>query len=282
MVGSMTPLARSFERLRVNNQLCRAAVGDPSDQSWRRLSATTEEDLDDLFAASAQRGARRADHLGASVASLLVDALVSTALPPLLVERRLPDVRPRNLWVRLHASEPWFEGILIEDSTVHLLPTDSEASDPIAVVVPSVADLHRRFAHHLVETVGPWFAAIRARAPFGRRGMWGQLADDLCGTALWIARTAGLDQRAVWGEAQAMVDQVAAAVPELRARPRLFPVAWQGREMLFQVKGTCCLWYTRHDDADTLGEGYCTTCPLRADDVRQERLCRHLAESAAG
>lgn len=126
------------------------------------------------------------------------------------------------------------------------------------------------------------FSAVRARAPFGRRRMWGQLADDIGGTALWTARAGDLDQRSAWKEAQAILDHVAETAPELRVRSRPFPVRWEGDETLFQVRGTCCLWYTTFEEPDRCGEGYCTTCPLRDDDVRHERLCRYLAELLAG
>jgi hypothetical protein len=275
------PIASTFERLSAYGDLCRASVGGPADASWCHL-ATLPRAVDDLFAAVARNGRRRADYQGASVAALLVDAMVSTALPALLVDRRLPDVRPSNLWARLHDREPWFEQIRLEDPTVRLLATDPDAEDGTAVVVASLEDLHRRLAQQLVEAATPWFSAVRALAPFGRRGMWGQLADDVGATALWTARAVDLDQRSAWEEAQAIVDHVAAAAPELRVRPRLFPVRWEGGETLFQVKGTCCLWYTTFDDPHRSGEGYCTTCPLRNDDIRHDRLHRYLTERAAG
>jgi hypothetical protein len=275
------PIASSFERLRAYGDLCRASVGGPADASWLHL-ATLPEDVDDLFAAVARNGARRADYQGASVAAILVDAIVSTALPALLVDRRLPEVRPSNLWVRLHDSEPWFEQIRTEDPTVHLLVTDPDAEDATAVIVASLEDLQRRLAQQLVDAATPWFSAVRARAPVGRRGMWGRLADDIGGTALWTARAVGLDQRSAWEEAQAILDHIAEVAPELRVRSRLFPVHWAGGETLFQVKGTCCLWYTTFEEPDRCGEGYCTTCPLRNDTIRHERLHRYLADGAVG
>lgn len=275
------PVTSTFERLRAYDELCRASVGGPTGATWLHL-ASLPQDLEDLFAAMARSGPRRAAYKGASVAAILTDAVVSTALPPLLVDRRLPDIHPLNLWVRLHESDFWFDQIRLEDPTVYLLPTDPEADHPTCVVVPTIEDLHRRFGQQLVEAATPSFSAVRALAPFGRRGMWGQLADDVGGTALWTARAVGLDQRAAWEEAQSILDHVAEAVPDLRVRPRLFPVRWEGGETLFQVKGTCCLWYTTFEEPDRLGEGYCTTCPLRDDDVRHERLHQYLADGAVG
>jgi len=123
--------------------------------------------------------------------------------------------------------------------------------------------------------------AVRRRASYGRYGMWGQVADDLCGTALRAARRADLDGEAAWDEAQAVLDLVAAQVPELRARPRLFPVTWRGGEALFSVKGTCCLWYKTRKAPDLGGEGYCGSCPLRDDECRRARFTGWLEQHEA-
>ncbi len=274
------PLAETFTRLRAFDELCRAEVGTPGGKGWLHFTDLPERGLDELFAAATRPGPRRPHYVGASVAATLVDALVSTALPALLIERRLPDVSPANVSGRLHHSELWFTRVVLHEPRCHVLAADAAAQDPSVMLVPSPGHLHRIFAGMLVEAATSWFGAIRARTPFGRRGMWGQLADDLCSTALWTARAAGLDQRRCWDEAQSIVELVAADVPDLRVRPRLFPVRWSGGQCLWQVKGTCCLWYTTFDEPHTDGDGYCTTCPLRTDDVRHQRLREWLENQA--
>lgn len=281
MTTATSPLAASFDRLRSYDELCRAEVDVHSGGGWLHLGALPGRGLDELFAAVTRPGPRRPDYAGAAVAATLVDALVSTALPVLLVERRLPDVSPANLSVLLHDAELWFTRVSLHEPGCWVLPDDDAAADRSASVVPSLEELHQRFAASLLEAVRPWFGAIRSRAPFGRRGMWGQLADDVCGTALWTARTVGCDPRAAWREANVILDHLADTVAELRVRPRLFPVRWSGGESLWQVKGTCCLWYTTStDDADGGGGTYCTTCPLRPDDERRDRLRDWLETSA--
>lgn len=272
MSGDAPPIAGTFNRLGAFDELCRTDVGADVDDSWVRFDHIAGGGVDALFAAANRSGDRRPDYVGASVASALVDAVVSTALPALLVERRLPDVSPANVAARLHDEEFWFERVSLYDPRCHVLQGDPAAADPTSTVVGSVEEIHQRFAELLVEAATQWFAAIRAGAPFGRRGMWGQLADDVCGSALWAARATGADPQEAWAEAQAILDAIAGVVPELRVRPRLFPVRWSGGEALWQVKGTCCLWYTTFAESDTSGDGYCTTCPLRPDDVRRERL----------
>jgi hypothetical protein len=280
------PLAGTFERLRRFDDLCRAEIGVPSDETehdrgWLPLGTITAHGLDELFAAAQRGGPRRPDYLGATVAAALVDVLVSTALPALLLERRLPEVAPANLTVRLHDDELWFHRVALVEPRCWALPDDPEAGDATVRTVANLDQLHVAFADVVVAAARGWFDAVRARAPFGRRGMWGQLADDVSATALWTARAAGLDQHETWDEGQAVIDVIAAAVPDLRVRPRRFPVRWSGGESLWHVKGTCCLWYTTAEDPDPCGDGYCTTCPLRPDDVRHERLAAWLETQTA-
>lgn len=282
MTTGTSPLAATFDRLRRREpHLCRAEIGRPTGPGWLRLDATAHDVVDAVFPAAQSDQRRRLDYVGASVAARLIDVLVSTAVPALLVEGRLPDVSPTNLAVHLHDSEFYFDRVALHQATCWARPSDPEIAHPTVTAVTSVDELHRQFANVMIETAGGWFEAARSRAPLGRRGMWGQLADDLCGSALWTARAVGLDQRDAWDEAQAIIDLIAAAVPELRVRPRLFPVRWSGGEILWQVKGTCCLWYTTFPEPDTCGDGYCNTCPLRPDEIRHARLGQWLETEAS-
>lgn len=258
----------------------RVVVGDPVGDRWFDLDQL-DAGLEALAADLAPHAAGRRDYLAASVASAVAGSVVTAAWVPLLVERRLPELSADNLVVHRHSDEGWLDRVAIRRPACLALAGDPAAHHPDLTVVAGLGELHRRFADGMVAVVGPWFDAVRARLPFGRAGMWGQLADGLCGTSLWTARRAGLDQAAAWDEAHAVVDLVAARVPVLRARPRWFPVRWRGGETAFQVKGTCCLWYRTQAEPDPCGEGYCTTCPFRPDGVRRARLAAWLEEEAA-
>lgn len=255
-------------------------LGSPSGARWLAMD-DVEGGLDVLFAdASAGAASESRHYLGATVASALSGAVVSAGWPALLVDRRLPDLSLPNLLAHRHP-EGWFDRIALRQRDTWLLARDPLAAHQAAIPVAGLASLHRRFTDQLAGSLAPWFAAIRGRAPFGRTGMWGQVADDLCGTALWTARRTGGDERAAWDEAQQVVALLARRAPELKARPRLFPVRWSGGESLFQVKGTCCLWYKTQEAADPDGEGYCGTCPLRGDCSRRARLVAWLEKDAA-
>lgn len=273
------PLAETLRRLDAHD-VARTIVGRPREERWLGLVALLESGPDEALQ-HVRSGQPTPDCVGgAAVAAVLVEALVGTARPPLLVERPLPDVARANLSVRWHEAKPWIARVAVHRPRGHVLAAG--AGHPDAVAVPTVRDLHGQLVSVVVDAVTPWFGAIRARAPFDRRGMWRQVADAVCSTALRTARAVALDHQPAWDEGQAIVDLVAESVPELRARPRLVPVRWRGGDALWHVKGTCCLRYTAFDDPDPCGEGYCVTCPLRPGDVRLERLRRWLEYVADG
>jgi hypothetical protein len=280
--GPTNPLVASAGRLQaMDPQVCRLQVDGPGEraagETWLDL-ADPEGGLD-LLVAAGERLGRRPDHLGASIASAVVDAVLSAHLPPLLVDRCLPGPGA-GLQARLHPDELWFDAVESGGGSCCLVAGDPRAQEPGVEVVEGVDALHRALAGALLETGRTWFPAVRRRAPFGRRGMWGQLADDVHATALWTARVAGLDPRTTWDEAQTIVGLVAAEAPELKVRPRPFPVTWSGGEALWQVKGTCCLWYTACPELER-DASYCTSCPLRPDDLRHELLRSWMESQAA-
>lgn len=277
-----SPLAVTLARVAVVfGEEPRLQMGGADGPRWLALDGVLDRGLDLLFAdrEADANGAR--DYLGGSVAAALASAVISAGWPALLLDGRLPDLSPANLAVHRHETEGCFDRIALGPGHWLILEGDPAAGHAGTRTVSELVELHRLFAHALVEALEPWFIAIRRRAPFGRFGMWGQVADDLCATALWTARRAGLDQPAAWDEAQAVLDLVAGRVRELRARPRPFPVTWSGGEALFSIKATCCLWYKTQAAPDPCGEGYCGTCPFRDDASRRARLAGWLEEQEA-
>jgi hypothetical protein len=253
-------------------------VGRPTGGGWIDIARPNERTLEQLVGDAEREGAQAPDYVGASIAGRIGEAVLTPTWTAVLLTRRLPDVMPFPLAVHRHLPEGWFDRIAIGGEHCFVLPGDSAAGHPATTVLADLAALHSRLAEDLTAFVRPWFTAVRARSPFAVRGMWGQLADDLCGTALATARSAGLDAEAVWAEAGAVVDLLAAVVPEVKLRPRPFPVRWPGGEAMFQVRGTCCLWYKTKSGRSAGRDGYCTSCPLRDDESRHTSLVRWLEE----
>jgi hypothetical protein len=275
------PLASSLRRLGRCGDAPSLVLGRPTGPEWLALD-DVDAGLDLLLeqGEAAHPGSR--DYVAATLACAVSGAVVDAGLALLLVERRLPDLDLAGLRTRRSPDELWFGQVAIHGPRITVLPDDPAAAHRDVTVVPALADLHQRFVDLFVGALTPWFDGLRRRrVPFGTAGMWGQAADEVTGTALRTARAAGLDERASWDEALSIVGRLGDRLPRLRARPRPFPVEATSGSCLFQVKGTCCLWYRIVPDADPAGEGYCVTCPKRTDADRLPRLVAHLDETTA-
>ncbi len=272
------PVVATFARLRQLDEYLEAEVGPPEGAGWYSLDTVVSGGhLDSWLEDLARDHDGQRDVAGAYLGSGLAGAVVTVPVSALVAERRVPHLRA-GLWLHRH-NEGWFDRVAYTSTEVDVLADDPEAGHPHAVVVADQATLAERFAQCLVETLTPLLEAVRRRTPYGLRGLWGGVADEVTGTALRAARQTNTDGWAAWALSQAVLDHVAASQIHLR-RPRPFPVSWSGGEALFQVKGTCCLYYKTHDGPlDPDGDSYCTTCPFRDDDNRLSRL-RHQLELA--
>lgn len=270
------PLAATVARLRQVDEYLAAEVGPPDGGGWYALDTVVSGGHLNVWLENLVRekdGQR--DVAGACLGSWLTGALAGVPVSALILERRVPRLGS-GLWLHRH-DEGWFDGVAFASAHVEVLADDPEADHPDAVIVVDQATLAERYANALVEMLTPLLEAVRRRTPYGLRGLWGALADDLTGTALRAARLSGTDGWAAWALSQAVLDHVAARQTHLRRRPTPFPVSWTEGEALFQVKGTCCLYYKTHDGPlDPDGDSYCTTCPFRYDDNRLSRLRRLL------
>ena len=253
-------------------------------EGWYELAELTAEGgalaaawLDAMVAGAA--GGHR-DVAGSYLAAYLAEIVVEPVVTAVLGERRGWPVAPADLAVHRHA-DGWFDGLAVGATTIWVLPDDPLAGRPGTVVHADADALHDAVAAGLVAALGPWFAAVRAIAPYGRRGMWGGVADSIASGAMRMARADGNDQPTMWNAAAALIDRVSAHAPELRVRPGTESVTWSGGTALVPVKGTCCLYYKTYAGVpDRTGEGYCISCPLRRPASRGERWAAWLPQEA--
>lgn len=247
-------LAATLERLARVDPWFGADVGVPDGPGWFRFDDLTAESLGSRVDALAGRHGGHRDVAGSYLGGWLAGAAIVVPVACLVLEERLPDPAAA-FWVHEH-DEGWFDRIAYDDGTTLIVGDD----DGIAA-----------FAAGLASRLSPVFDSIRSLTPFGRRGLWGSVADGLAGTALWAARAGGTVPAAAWDTAAAVTDAVATHVPSLRTRPSPCPVAGT----LWSVKGTCCLFHkTQPQPPDPCGESYCTTCPFRDERSRHERLVK--------
>jgi hypothetical protein len=255
--------------------LAGATTGIPQSDGWHRVDQLTGDVIgawvDEL---AATHGGHR-DVAGSFLGGWVTSAIVAIPTASLVVLGRSPRVTP-TMSVRRHA-DGWFDGVAFDSPRVHVVTASAARHDADVVEHADGAQLVDNVAAEFVDVLAPLLAAIRDVAPFGLRGLWGTVADEVSATATWAARLAALDQHVARQLADSLVSRIAARAPRLRVRPQPFPVRWSGGEDLFQVKGTCCLSYkTGSETIDEQGPAMCTTCPFRNDADRTTRLVNYL------
>jgi hypothetical protein len=262
------PLAHTLHRLDAADEHCRFVDGEPGDGGWHRLDEVLADAvvLDDWFRVIVDGAAcGKRDVAGSYLAGWLSRVVVETAAIALVAEQRTWPLRDTNLAVHHHEAG-WFDGIAVLEPDIRMLRGDPGVGHRHAVPFDRVDELRSALVDEIVELAGRLFAAVRARAPYGVRGMWGALADGLAARFVRAADQTGDDVDAAWRDAAALLDVLGARVGLAFARPHLDRTEWSGGCSPFAVKGTCCLYYKTVG-----GDDYCTTCPLRDEGWRRER-----------
>ena len=249
-------------------------LGVPAGPGWYRLRDLTDRHLladwhEDLTRRHRDRKVA-ASFLGGWIAA----AVVGIWVLPVLADGRLPLAGLDEASVHRHDGG-WFDGVAVPRHPFAVLAGDPVAAGDGMVAVPDRASLWDVLADRLMQ-VEPVFSALRSVGRISGMVLWGMLADGIGAQALRLARLMDRDRTEAWHEARAIMDRVAARQPLLRTRPRLFPVAWGGKEEFFVVRATCCLHFRTVPNADPGGEGHCTGCPLRTDESRSRRWLEHL------
>lgn len=232
------------------------------------------------------------DVAGSLVAYRYAEALADLVVGPLVAERRV--VRPGRpgptaLALRL-GDPPRLAALAVAAPSLAVLPGDSDGGRPSTHVLAGARELLDLAAGLLVAHFEPLTAAVRARAPYGLRGMWGALADHVAEAALRHAPPTSAPGAApahatpAWATAQALIARIAHRQPLLRGRPRTHRVASPSGPALYIEKGTCCLVYKAHRPPAASAGGArpagrtlidaaaCDVCPLRAPVDRHDRL----------
>lgn len=220
------------------------------------------------------------DLAGALIVYRFAGSLAELVVGPLFDQRRALVIRPEGLSLLLAPDGARLDGLSLAAPEVAVLPADDAATSAGAragagvVPVADEAALRDVAVRGMVATFGPLAEAVRARAPFGLRGMWGTLADHLAEVTLRRAREQGRPSAGAWAASESLLDDLAARQPLLRVRPRRQVVEAPAGPVTFAAKGTCCLVYKPAGPVATAG---CTSCPLRAPADREAGFLRYLA-----
>ncbi len=290
-----TPLAVAVTVARLDESSAwRRYTCDAQGDGWVRLDErlTDPAALDAWYRAELEATARgHADLAGALIVYRFAGALAELVVGPLLDQRRCVVLRPAALSLRFGEAARLDE-LSVSAPTVAVLADDASAGERGTAVVASAEGLRAVAADGLHAVFGPLAAAVRARAPFGLRGMWGTLADHLAEVAVRRARERGGDVEAAWAAAGTLIDDLTAREPLVRARPRRAVVTGASGAATFVAKGTCCLIYKAaapvsvRPGADRarhlIAAAACTSCPLRTAEDRQVRFAAYLQQLAGG
>lgn len=168
-------------------------------------------------------------------------------------ERRVPTLRPDQLFFRTAQPRPHPDSIAVTGSRFVCLPDDPAAGTSEATVVPDAralaAVLRGRFVAHAARFVAAFEPTVR----FGRHTLWAAATDAL-DNGLWLAGRYGGD------ESSGVVD--AALVLAEQQAPLTSPSTLRashdedGRTSWSRRRESCCFHYLL-----AAGHGPCATCP---------------------
>jgi ferric iron reductase protein FhuF len=240
-------VADPLARLDQIDPWCRHVAGRPTGEGWSGLDeavALVPDWLDHLQAGVADG---HVDVAASYLTGWLGGLVVGTVATALAEVGCTWAVGPETVAVHRHV-DGWFDAIAVAGAPIG--PPDD------------LATLRARAAAGAAGALDPVFRAVRSRAPFGRAGMWGAVADRVTVAAVERARDAGQDPCPAFHQATAFVDALARHV-RIGARPALCSVPSPDGRAPFVVRGTCCLAYKAARGLDP-DEARCTDCPLRA------------------
>lgn len=169
-------------------------------------------------------------------------------------ERRVPSLRPQDLWFRIaEDGRPHPDGISLTATEFACLPDDPAAGTPEATVVATeqalAALLRARYVAHAARFIRAYSPGVR----FGPRSLWGAVTDAL-DSGFWRAGRQGGDEGA--GVADAALVLPERIAPFTSASTLCTTHAEDGRAEWTRRKESCCFNYLLAE-----GKGPCATCP---------------------
>lgn len=283
----MRPLESTLDALGKTDEVNLVLAGEewpPPGEGWTVLNEVLQSPaviagwVDDLLAGEA-RGRR--DVAGSYLSSWIAGTVAGVPAGALIASRRAWPLEPENIALHCHP-EGWFDGMALRSTAMWALPDDPDASHPDVVVIDAPDELRARLAEEIVKVVEPVFARVREATRYPSRSMWGSLADGIASMALWRDRRSGDPDPEVWERAGEFLDRLEARARLLKDRPSLGEVTWSGGCHRFSVKSTCCLYFKVFDgEPDPEGEGYCSSCPFRSEESRNQKWSTWFEEQAA-
>jgi hypothetical protein len=249
------------------------AEGTPGGDWVRVDQLTTSGRLVALLEAAATcwRGGRRGAG-GVVLVAQVARAVLGYPLAGLLLADRAPDISPDNVWLR------WQDGLVREATlrraTTAVLAGSPDAGHPDAVRLFGMRTLDDWTASRAAAALAPTVEAVREHGRVSRRVLWGTVIDAVFLVSTAVAKDSGIDTHAAWERAERFVTVLGRYAPLPNARPRAFPLAYDGFSGVWPVRTSCCFFYKSEPDSP-----FCGTCPLEDDTRRAERFAAWLRQS---
>jgi len=272
------PLARSFQRAQTLSPYLKVFYGAPADDGWHAANSVFAAD-GEQFAALKQAVQQRLRTRAANiVASSLLQSyqwpLVASAVACYLLDRRVPDLSAAAVHLRYN-DEGEAEAIAFAGGSFLALPDDPAAGHPDAVVVADRQTLRSALRLAIEAHLGQTIEQLCTRLGSKPRGLWLNVADSCAGTLTWLMQEQDRAIGAAQIEAEVDAFVRAPGSPLNTRRLGLLELTFHEHKQVFLDRASCCYWYK------TEGGEYCTTCPHRTPEDRNERLLRYMAEQHA-
>lgn len=284
MTLTSPPLSATFARVSALSDYLAAEIG-PLECGWFRASDLLQPNSPYL-----EEGLTRSvsDHPGAErrvAGSFFIGHytwyLAAAAIGCYLAERRAPDLAAENVALR-YSTFTWEEDgasgqgeridVRFLNGRFAALSTDPAADHPEMLLLPDEVALRNWLRLRLEEHLTPVIEMVYSRTRLGKRSQWALVADACAGLFLHAGQALG-DGASGCAEGLAFVRTPGS--PQYNLQTGYVTLDYQGHCETFRTRGSCCLYYR-------VGSGEkCTTCILRPEEERNQRLFDYMARKYA-
>lgn len=270
------PLAHSFARAQTLSDYLKVSYGAPPDGNWIRADSVFVDSQ--RFAGLKQSVQQRLSTRSANiVASSLLQSyqwqVLASAVACYLFERRVPDLDAASVCLHYN-DEGEADAVIFTGGRFVALPDDPAAGHPDALVVADIQSLRHALRAGIEAHLGQTIEQLCARLGSKPRGLWLNVADSCAGTLTWLIQQQ--DEAAGVARIAAEVDALirAPGSPLNTKQLALIEITLHEHTQVFLDRASCCYWYK------TEGGEYCSTCPHRTPEDRNEQLLKYMAQHA--
>jgi hypothetical protein len=275
------PLHQTLTKASQLSEYIKAGLGNGSEAEWLTPDALLAPQSPHLavLIRTTQRRLRTeaANMIGGSLIQEYQWPLIATAIACFLIDRRVPDLRPENIQLRLpveeqEGEEDHRERITYRTGRFAALPDDPAANHPDATIVADLDALREQLRIGIETHMGWVIGQLHAQTRANARGLWLFVADRCAGTLSWLMQEQdkSVSLCCIEPEVDALIR--VSGSPLQNKKVGFFELTYKDKTHVYLDRATCCYWYK------TEGGDYCTTCPHRAKDDRNERLLKYMAE----